>query len=150
MSNPVADSKVAADVETYGWHCLHVLPRDGEEGAPFTYTIGLTRTFDHPEIAIFGLSREKAHAILNDCATDIRAGTRYTTDAPLADVIGGGVRVQFKRVKADHMRDYFGTAVRYYGQREFEVWIMFWPNREGAFPWNGFDSPSQAEALAVV
>jgi hypothetical protein len=36
-----ADEKVANDIRDYGWHCLHVAPREGEEGASFSYTIGL-------------------------------------------------------------------------------------------------------------
>jgi hypothetical protein len=139
-----------ADIAEYGWHCLHVLPREGEDHTPFTYSIPVTETLRHPEIAIFGLSRETAHAILADCANDIRAGTRYVTDKPLAGVLGGDVRVIFKCVRKDRMREYFGTATRHYKGTDFEVWVMFWPSKDGRFPWEGFDTPLQAEALDVV
>ena len=150
MSESSAESKVQSDIVEFGWHCLHVLPREGDDHAPFTYTIGFTETFGHPEIAIFGLKRETTHAILADCATDIRAGTRYVTDVPLSGVLGGDVQVKFKRVRDDCIPEYFGTATRHYGGTKFEVWVMFWPNKEGLFPGQGFDSSLQTEALNVV
>jgi len=150
MSKSSAQAKVASDIAEYGWHCLHVAPREGEEGVSFTYSIGFVETFGHPEIAIFGLKRETAHAILSDCAADIRAGTRYETDVPIAGVVGGEVRVQFKRVRSEQMHEYFGTATRHYGHSNFAVWVMFWPTKEGAFPWDGTESSLQAEALSVI
>lgn len=58
-----ADAQVTRDIREYGWHCLHVLPRAGEEGVGFTYTIGLIESYDHPELMIFGLGREREHIV---------------------------------------------------------------------------------------
>lgn len=149
MGRAEADSKVRADVQKYGWHCLHVYPRAGEEGIGFTYTIGLNESLDHPDIAIFGLDRDKSHQILSSCVDDIRNGTRYAVDVPLTQVVGGDVPVIFKAVRPDLAGRCFGTAVRYYGNKSPRVLVMFWPTRDGAFPWE-LSSSTQAEGLHVV
>lgn len=142
-------AKVGGDVERFGWHCLHVYPRVGQEGIGFTYTIGLTATLAHPEIAIFGLDRDRSHRILADCVRDIRNGTRYPLDQPIKDVVGGNVPVIFRTVKPEHLADCFGTAIRYYGRTPFTATVMFWPTREGRWPWEVAGS-IQKEGLDVV
>ncbi len=150
MSRAVAEAKLASDIERYGWHCLHVAPGVGEEGAHFTYTIGLAKTLGHPELAIFGMGRDAAHAILSSCVTDIRAGTKYPRDTPVAGVVQGDWLVQFKRVRADCINQWFGTAARYYDGAPFEVLIMFWQSKGRLFPWESEESSIQREALDVV
>ena len=150
MSRASADAKLISDIERYGWHCLHVAPRVGQEGTPFTYTIGLTKTLNHPELAIFGLGRDTSHAILSDCVKDIRAGTTYPVDTPVADVVSGDWLVLFKRVRNDCLHEYFGTARRYYDEAPFQVLIMFWQSKSRHFPWESEDQSVQREAMDVV
>jgi hypothetical protein len=149
MANPIV--KVKADIEQFGWHCLHVYPREGKEGVGFTYTIGLFASYGHPEIMIFGLSKETSHAILNDCAEAIKGGERYTVGEPLSDVVGGNVKVYFKQVLA-HQFSILGTASRYYGSGLFTAIVLFWPDKQGLFPWEPSSQcvSSQAEGLSVV
>jgi GNAT superfamily N-acetyltransferase len=64
QKNEEARQKGCGHIEEYGWHCLHIAPRTGGQGAHFTYTIGLVASYQHPELMIFGLGREKAHGIL--------------------------------------------------------------------------------------
>jgi Domain of unknown function (DUF4262) len=143
-------AKTRADVEKYGWHCLHVAPRVGESGANFTYTIGLFETYGHPEIMIFGLGRESAHGVLRECADMIKAGTRFPVGQPVQDVLSGDFPVIFKAVKLEHYDEYLGTAMRYYGEKPFEAWVLFWPDKDYKFAWESEKLPSQEEALSVV
>jgi hypothetical protein len=141
--------KVRSDIQQYGWHCLHVYPRVGEEGVGFTYTIGLSESFQLPEIAIFGLDRDKSHAILSSCVDDIRGGIRYPLDVPLTDVVAKDVPVIFRAVRPELLDKCFGTAIRYYGKEPFQAVVMFWPTKEGRFPWE-LSSSSQEEGARVV
>ncbi len=125
LMNAAVLSKISSDVEHFGWHCLHVYPRTGEEGIGFTYTIGVDATFGRPEIAIFGLSREISHAILSDCVTSIRNGGPFPLEVPIADVVNGDYMVQFKRVLPDKLRDCFGTAIRFYRDKPFSATVLF-------------------------
>jgi hypothetical protein len=150
MGRVTADAKVASDVERFGWHCLHVAPSEGEEGAHFTYTIGLSKTLGHPDLAIFGLKRETAHAILSDCVQDIRSGTTFPIDTPVSNVVQGDWLMQFRRVREECLAEWFGTAKRYYNRHPFQVLIMFWQNKDRQFPWESSDPSVQEEAMHVV
>ena len=143
-------AKVASDVHRFGWHCMSVAPRVGESGSHWTYTVGLLETFNHPEIAIFGLDSKMAHGILSDCVEAIRAGTRYPTDVAVAGVVKGDFLVEFRSVKAECLREKFGAAARYYDARPVEVVVMFWPTKEGKFPWEISTPSGQEEALTIV
>lgn len=54
-----SDRKVLDDVETHGWHVVKVM---GDETGPgFGYSVGLWKTFRHPEIIIIGLKLDLIH-----------------------------------------------------------------------------------------
>ena len=142
--------KIENDIARYGWHCLSVNACEGEEGAPFTYTIGLQATHHHPEIMIFGLSNQTAHGILTDCVELIRNGQRFQPGLEYADVIGGGYKVIFREVRAEHLPEYFGAACRYYKEAPFSALILFWPNNQHCFPWAGEGGSPQDEALDLI
>lgn len=144
------NSKIRANIDQYGWHCLNVWPRVGDdEHTAFSYTIGLTESYGHPEIMVFGLG-EKAHGILTDCANLIKKGTRFVEGQPNDDVLSGGYKVIFKPVRKDCFSDYLGTALRYYGSRTFDAFVLFWPNKQHHFPWESVEPSVQAEGLHVV
>ena len=56
-----SEEKINSDIKKFGWHVIHVL--GNFEGQEYSYTIGLTETFGHPEIVISGL---KSDTRLND------------------------------------------------------------------------------------
>jgi hypothetical protein len=143
-------AKVASDVQQFGWHCISVAPRQGESGSHWSYTIGLCENLNHPEIAIFGLSAKTAHGILSDCVEAIRAGKRYALGNPVTGVVKGDIPVEFRLVKAEHLREKFGAATRYYGERPLQVTVMFWPTKDGKFPWETTTLTGQEEAVNVV
>lgn len=51
-----SERKLISDVKKFGWSCVGIAP-EGKSG-PFAFTVGLEQTYGHPELAIFGLSRE--------------------------------------------------------------------------------------------
>jgi len=118
MKNP-ANDKVAKDIRDYGWHCLHVAPRVGEEGASFTYTIGLLSSYHHPELMIFGLGRDKSHRVLCECVEMIKSGTQFPINERVSDVLARDFHVMFKPIRKECFGEYLGTAVRHYGHNEF-------------------------------
>jgi hypothetical protein len=143
-------TKMQSNVQTFGWHCLSVYPQEGVVGARFTYTIGLSETFGHPEIMIFGLDSKVSHGILSDCVEKIRNGTTFQSNFEYPGVIGGGYKVIFKEVRTDFLPEYFGAAVRFYGDNDFRGLVMFWPDKGNCFPWQEARSTEQQEALDMV
>lgn len=141
--------KARADIEKYGWHCLNVGSEPGDERPGFSYTVGLVESFGHPEIAVFGLA-EKAHGVLTECANLIRNGARFVPHEPNGDVLDGGYSVVFKPIREEHFPEYLGAAIRYYGDRSFDAFVLFWPNNKHEFPWETPVPGAQAEALSIV
>jgi hypothetical protein len=150
MNNENILTKMQLDVHRFGWHCLSVHPRAGEAGSQFTYTIGLSETFGHPEIMIFGLDSKVSHGILHDCVNMIRNGTVFLPNVAYPGVIGGDFKVLFKVVRKDCLPEYFGAAVRFYDDQDFHGAVMFWPDKHGCFPWEASGSTAQREALDIV
>lgn len=150
MNNENIVTKIRSDVQRFGWHCLSVHPREGETGSRFTYTIGLSETFGHPEIMIFGLDNKVSHEILSDCVEMIRNVTTFRADVEYPDVIGDDYKVMFKAARRDCLPEYFGAAVRFYNDQDFRGLVMFWPDKQYCFPWQELGSTAQREALDIV
>lgn len=141
---------IAGHIRDYGWHCLHVWPdEDGQQA--FAYTIGFAESFGAPEVLVFGLPRDKAHAVLGVCADLLRAGHVIQTDVEVPDVLTGDYRVVFRPLRDECRGEYLGTAERYYGDQPFGAVVMFFPDREHRFPWqDGYAGPPEDEALAIT
>ena len=60
---------VNANIFEYGWHCVNVIEED--DHPPWSYTIGLYQTWNHPELIVIGRSRATSHAMLKTLADDI-------------------------------------------------------------------------------
>mgnify|MGYP001816888950 CR=1 FL=1 len=149
MTHP-AINKARENVDRFGWHCVHVLPRKDEDYVPFAYTIGLVESFNHPEIMIFGLGKDTAHGILSDCVDLIRGGTVLSTDSLVANILAGNFDVQFRPVRRQFFSDYLGHACRFYGEDTFKALVLFWPDKTGRFPWESGNPLSQREALDIA
>ena len=151
LKNVATQNQLIADnIREHGWHCLHVFPTN-EEQERFSYSIGFTESFDSPEVLLFGLEHEKAHALLNECAYLFRNGHKITPDAADQNVLSGDYSVVFKLVRPEFFGEYLGTALRYYQDKSFSAAVMFIPDREHHFPWqSGYGDISAQESLAIV
>jgi hypothetical protein len=127
-----AERKVASDVEAFGWHVL-LVPED-DEGPPFGYTIGLFKTFGHPEVAVFGLlDPETLHSLLNILGESVRQGRRYADGASGSGIIEG-FDVRFREVPRAAYAEHFGYASRFYEGRDYPVLQCLWPDAAGHYP----------------
>jgi len=144
------NQKIADNIEKYGWHCLHVAPCEDDE-EPFSYSIGLAESYGAPEVLVYGVPREKAHALLNACASALKKGHSITPEAEDPELLSGGYKVVFKSVRPECFDEYLGTAERYYRDKPFGAVVMFLPDREHRFPWQtGYNYIRMDEALAIV
>ena len=105
---------------------------------PWTYTIGLTSTYDHPELIITGLDASSANGAVSQLADRVRRGERFDADAP--ETMVGRVPVRFGEVHMEHwVRGRFNMWVQYYGwrgePRPYPSAVqVIWPNEHGVFP----------------
>lgn len=140
---------IQKNIDKYGWSTLYVHDKKQEKEA-FMYSIGFEQTYGHPEVMIFGLKKETMHTILSDLAHLISEGFRVKLDARVQGVIGNGLDVLFKDVRAEYFDDYLGTAKRHY-QKPFRACVMFWPDKENILPVDpGYSLSKQSEALAIA
>ena len=144
------NQRISDNIREYGWHCLHVFPTK-ESQDKFSYSIGFGESYGAPEVLIFGLEREKAHALLNECAQLLKGGHTIHPGVEDANVLGGDYTVVFKHVRPDCFGEYLGTASRYYQDKPFGAVVMFLPDRQHRFPWQpGYDGIPAGEPLAIV
>jgi hypothetical protein len=152
MDEPLAarNRKIADDIRQYGWHCLHVAGCEVDE-QPFSYSIGFSQSHSAPEVLIFGLPPEKAHALLNACDSVLGKGHAIRPGVEDPSLLSGGYKVVFRTVRPECFDEYLGTAQRYYQDRPFDAVVMFLPDREHRYPWQaGYDYIPSDEALAIV
>jgi hypothetical protein len=124
---------VLANINEYGWHCVNVIEDDGHP--PWSYTIGLFETWQHPELIIIGRSRVTSHEILKTIADDIES----RSPPNLTDPDGYpwmGMKCHFLRVDTRYYSDYVGFALWFYRKRQFPLYQIGWPNRDGGYPWD--------------
>lgn len=130
--------EIAATIERVGWMPQGVFPTvdDPPTTPSFTYTIGLTKTFDHPELIIYGVAPERAHGILACAVELIEAGTRF---AP-GECYGKILKDQDVLAREVQAPGYpLNIARAYYGADVSAIQLV-WPDAHGVFPLEeGFD-----------
>ena len=122
-----------ADVAQYG---LHVIKVSAESDSPtFAYTVGLYRTFGHPEVIMLGLGLDTMHQLLNDLADAVRQGHRFAT-GEVSDRLLDGYDVTFHTVPERQNAAYLGWAIWFNDGHDFPTLQMIYPDRERRWPWD--------------
>ncbi len=131
------DRQILGWVAEYGWAVLGI--PDDPEGPGYTFSVGLWRGWQHPEIVLFGLNHEAAQRLINHLGTTIKGGDRYDPGRFYEGIVSG-YRVVFLPVDQDQVGPYLGYACWFNRGQDFPVLQCVWPDREGRFPWEpGFD-----------
>lgn len=145
----MSNEKIKGNIEQHGWHFVFVFDAKGQH-EDFSYTIGLEENYNHPEILVFGLKKESAHAILSDIVEEIKAGAKMELNRKIGNVIGGSFEVLFMSIISSSYNQYLGAAVGYY-QKPFRAQVMFWPDQKNVLPTEeGCELTIQDEALEIV
>jgi hypothetical protein len=150
------DAKVHSDIKEFGWHV--VLITADANGPAFAYSIGLQKTFKHPEVFIMGLKHETMHQIINGIGDRIKVGERFDAGKKYGEIISSFDCI-FSEVPEEYFPAYFGTAIDFYKKPlfslfrkyGFEVLQCIWPDKAGLFPSDpGFpDNLRPAQALMM-
>lgn len=136
-----SDSRLRDLVAEHGWAVVAV-PED-DEGPGFAYSVGLAERFGHPEVAVSGVPADLMHRLVNDAADLVASGT-VLTDGARTGALLVGYDCAARAVAAGNYREFFGAAERYYGGRPFRAVQVFWPDRDGRYPWEpGYASDEQ-------
>ena len=127
------EQKVIDDVAEYGWHCVNILA-DGEDG-PYSFTVGLQKSYGHPELIIFGLPSGVSHEILSLAAEAIQRGQPIDLESSTDEFLNDYECV-FVPVPVAEYHQHVGYCRWYYEGNDFLLYQIVWPSRDGHFPWH--------------
>jgi hypothetical protein len=131
-------------IRRWGLTVAHVAPTEGI--AQYSYTIGLTRLHDHPEILLSGQPPKVAAVQLAFLAMNAREGQRFRAGM-LCPGHGPKGRVQFAQVtdptQLSHAQQIYGRA-----SAPVPAIQAIWTDVEGRWPWSpGWPSAEAAQPL---
>ncbi len=142
-----SDLRLLADVSQRGWHAVVVAPEG--PGPASAFSVGLFRSFDHPEVAVFGLAPEVLETAADRMARRVRDGERFD-DGDLAEGVIDGRSVAFRRIVPRHYPARLGYAVWYHGGPRFPALQCVWANPDGHFPWDRWFPRELRDAQPVL
>jgi len=103
----------------------------------FAYSVGLTETYNHPEIICFGLPNNLGHEIINDVAKIIEKGEIIECGKNYKELFESS-SAKFINVDKRNIENYFSVALSYYKNREFDAIQLIWTDKNDRFPWDEF------------
>ena len=125
------EKEIVAKVRKHGWFCTSVFAEEGSLG--FSYSTGFWVNLGRPELLIFSVPPEMAHAVL---WAFYRAPVEGTW--PIGEPLSGFVEnlpVMLMPVAKAHYATYPLSSRWFYGGEEFPALQVVWPDTEGRFPW---------------
>lgn len=131
--NRETEEAILRNVKEYGCH-IAFLEGDGYLPA-FVYTIGLYKTYQHPEIIVFGLKPELMQHLINHVSEALKKGETFK---PNQDYDGflDKYPIQFLEVEKDHYVDYLGYGGWFYDHTfDFPTYQLVWTDKQGRYPW---------------
>lgn len=117
--------QVRDGIAEHGWLCVHIMAERGE--APYSFTVGLFRTYSHPELIVFGLSPEVAHAIFSRAVHNIQQG-QHLSYGPCPGLIDG-VNCEARWVPIEQYQRYVALCRQYYAGDRFSLLEIVWAGR---------------------
>jgi hypothetical protein len=136
------DQKVLDGVAKYGWFVMKVLEQGDNPG--WAYSIGLYKSFAHPEVLVFGLDVDTMHSIINTIGEEVRRGKTFAIERNYSDLVES-YPCTFKPVQGIWY-PFLGFAQWFYDGDDFPVLQCFWPDFDSLFPWQtGFNEKFSAD-----
>ena len=125
------ERKLVSDIEEFGWHVV-LIPEDGE-GPAFAYSVGLYKTFGHPELIVFGIDLRVMHLTINLVGQELRRGRHFSEGESVPDILNNSGTL-FLKVARRHYQEYLACARWFYKGDDFPALQCLWPDTQGRFP----------------
>lgn len=134
-------------VEANGFTFQPVFARAEEEGQSFVYTIGLSKTFGHPEMYVVGLQVDDAINLLRNAIEKISEGESFKTPTFFTDEDGDVVPV--RPLLQEDVDENSGIGQQVLGT-SFPAVQAYYPDKDGLFPWEAGCDPEYQAQLSVL
>ncbi len=124
--------KALKNIMEHGCHVINVfeeadLPR-------FSYSIGIQKNFNKPELIVLGLNHELANWLINEYCLRIKSGEQFETDKLYSGFLDS-FEVQFKTVSKSNYKEYLGWGNWLYKSDDFDTLQLIYPTTNGIWPW---------------
>jgi len=126
------EQKALDDIKNHGCHILHVMEEDYPR---FTYSIGIEKTTNKPNLIITGLKRELAHWMINEYKRRITEGEVFEPKKFYQNFLEG-FDVTLVEVDKKHYEEYLGWGLWYNKGASFNMLQLVFPSTSGVWPWN--------------
>ncbi len=135
------EDAIKTAVTEHGWFVAKIEGGVSNDEPAFAYTVGLFKTYGHPELTCIGLRTDLMHVMLNNCGQLIKTGQQPPVGPPFDEVLDD-FKVQLREVRARESYDeHMGYAIWFNGGSEFPLLQLVWPDKEGRFPGDPGASP---------
>ena len=127
------DQDVQDNIDKFGLTVRYVFSTTGDLPS-FSYSIGLFKSYGHPEIIMIGLKEQLGHTLINNMAFDIKKGGIFTPFIYQPDILDD-FNCYFIEVAKGNYDEYVGGCQRYYAGDEFPLLQCIYPTVKGIYPW---------------
>ncbi|KIC42095.1 hypothetical protein RA27_01430 [Ruegeria sp. ANG-R] len=134
-------------VDEFGWAFTSVFPTadDPEETPEFSYSTNLDEFCGLPELIVFGLPKDTAHRIVSDIVDRAKSGWVWEGGNAKLDEIIENYPVELRPVHPSNLDNHFGASVAFREATKRpklgNALQVFWPDRDGAMPWEAENAP---------
>ena len=132
-----SEQQILDNIEAFGFSIIHVLDSiENQVAMPgFSYSIGLFKSYQLPELLIIGLDQELRHTLIDNISIDYQEGTGLEIGAFNADIVEH-FDCLVVPVEQQHYAEYLTWARWFYKSNEFPVIQVVYPDTLGLFPWD--------------
>lgn len=138
--------ELRADIESQSWVVLKI---EGDRDIDFAYSVGLYKSFGHPELVVFGLPDETMQELINDVGERIEAGAVFTDGDRSGDFLEG-YDVAFRAVPAGQLQPRFSWLRDYYERDDVPVMQIVYPDKRRKWPWDAAAGEGFARSQPVL
>ena len=135
-----ADQKMLDAIAEHGWYVIKVFPNEGmADRRWFAFTVGLSTSFEWPELICFGLEGKTMHRLLNDAVEELKRSGRPPEAGQLLHDVAVGFPLRLDPFPEDHFPAHLGTAIWYATHvglpfERLSCLQLTWPDSNGRFP----------------
>jgi len=137
LSDKKLEKRLIKTVEKNGWQ-VNQIESDGYTPS-FAYTIGLTKSYGHPELIILGLDVNLMGELLNIAGDLVKNGKVLKLDTLYDDFLQD-YNCKFINVHKDYFKDYLGYCTWFNKGNDFDTYQLVWPNKNGCFPFESVEN----------
>ena len=128
-----AEKKIVKIIEEFGCHVTTVFDPEGED-SNFSYSTGIKKTYEAPEIIVVGLTADLGQSVVNNYAGRLKKGEKFEINKLYSGFLSG-FDITFGDVSQTNKEDYMISS-SWFNNNCFEAIQLIYPTVKGIWPWD--------------